>query len=207
MARSQTDHILSRVYMKLGLLTDQQKSQNIYQIIGELAQINLVTPIAGSTTGKITERLVETFLKVYAPDTYFHISSKNDEWVGDFGLFGVPFNTIISVKSYSVKERALTSGSGSALCPTILYCHLLKKNYSDFDRPDRLQSYKIRGFTSVYLPKDTYDCLSKTAKEFKNINQKPFLRKIENFGPDTQSSIITKKISGSTRFVINPLML
>jgi hypothetical protein len=40
-----------------------------------------------------------------------------------------------------------------------------------------------------------------------NINEKPLLRKIEDFGPDIQSAVATKKISGSTRSVINPLML
>ncbi len=202
-----TDTVLEQIYSDLNIRTDKEKSDNIYQILDELSMLKSTKKLNVSVWGKITERLVETFLKLYAKDTYFNIIKRNDEWVGDFGLFGVPFNTIISVKSYSSKERALTSGSGSALCPTILYGHFLKENYKDYDRPERLQSYKIRGFTSVYMPNYTYDCLCTEAKEFKNINQNKFVRKIENFGPDIKSSIEIRQIGGFERLIINPLKL
>ena len=57
------------------------------------------------------------------------------------------------------------------------------------------------------MPNYTYDCLSSEAKTFKNINQNPFVRKIEDFGPDIQSSIETRDIGGSERLIINPLKL
>ncbi len=127
--------------------------------------------------------------------------------MGDFGLLGLPFNTIISVKSYSAKERALTSGSGSALCPTILYGHFLKKNFRDYDRAERLLSYKLRGFTSIYMPKYTFKCLSKEAIDFKNINGNPFIREIEDFGIDISKTIEIQEIGGTKKPVVHPRKL
>ena len=46
------------------------------------------------------------------------------------------------------------------------------------------------------------------AKTFKNINQNQFVHgKIEDFGPDIQSSIETRDIGGSERLIINPIKL
>ena len=135
------------------------------------------------------------------------ITDKANEWVGDFGLLGLPFNTIISVKSYSTKERALTSGSGSALCPTILYGHFLEENFVDFDKVERLLSYKIRGFTSIYMPSYTFDKLPNEAKNFRNINNNYFIRKIENFGPDISKTIVTKIFGTQKRDVVDPRKL
>ena len=184
---AKSDEILESIYGDLGLVTDEDKLNAIYPILDKLSAIKR-HGLGSGVWGTITERLVEVALRKYAKGVYFKVNRRNDEWVGDFGLFGIPFNTIISVKSYSAKERALTSGSGSALCPTILYAHFLEKNYKEFDRSQRLQSYKVRGFTSIYLPKTTFNRLSKEARDFKNINQKPLIRKIEEFGPDIQSA-------------------
>ena len=126
---TKTDQILSKVYERLDLHSDYDKAAKLYEIINELSNIDSEEKIGGKITGTITERIVEILLRVYAKDTYFRITDKANEWVGDFGLLGLPFNTIISVKSYSTKERALTSGSGSALCRTILYGHFLEENF------------------------------------------------------------------------------
>ena len=204
---TKADLILEKVYEKLSLNYDLEKAQNIYAIIDELSNIDANNKITGSTTGTITERIVEILLRIYAKEIYFRITDSENAWVGDFGLLGLPFNTIISVKSYSSKERALTSGSGSALCPTILYGHFLEKNYGDYNRAERLLSYKLRGFTSIYMPNYTYEHLSDEAKNFKNINGKQFVRKIENFGPDIAKTIVTKDFGGQKRKVVNPRKL
>ncbi len=204
---TKADQILKRVYEKLKLSSDLEKSEKIYEIINELSNIDSNEQITGSTTGTITERIVEILLRIYAKEIYFRITDSENAWVGDFGLLGLPFNTIISVKSYSSKERALTSGSGSALCPTILYGHFLEKNYKDYDRAERLLSYKLRGFTSIYMPNYTYERLSDEARNFRNINGKEFVRKIENFGPDISKTVVSKDFGGQKRNVVNPRKL
>ena len=204
---TKTDQILSKVYERLDLHSDYDKAAKLYEIINELSNIDSEEKIGGKITGTITERIVEIILRVYAKDTYFRITDKANEWVGDFGLLGLPFNTIISVKSYSTKERALTSGSGSALCPTILYGHFLEENFVDFDKVERLLSYKIRGFTSIYMPSYTFDKLPNEAKNFRKINNNYFIRKIENFGPDISKTIVTKIFGTQKRDVVDPRKL
>jgi len=202
---SMADTLLDKVYKKLGLTNDKEKLSSIYEIIDELNKIHIIDGINGTTTGKITERLVEVQLRIFAEDTYFNIKVNSDKWVGDFGLIGIPFNTIISVKSYTAKERLITSGSGSALCPTIGYGHF--KDIKGFSSIDRLLSYKIRGFISIYIPKSTYSLLEKKLKDFKNINDKPFIRQIQNFGEDLSNAMEVRVIGKESQKIINPRKL
>ena len=203
--KSVADNILSKVYSSLGLTNDNEIYQSLYDVIGELENVNSKKTIPGNTTGAITERLAEVQLRLFLKDTYFPISRKNDKWVGDFGLLGVPFNTIISVKSYSAKERLLTSGSGSALCPTVGYTHL--KDGGSINNVNRLQSYKVRGFTSIYVPISTYRGLAEDLREFQNINGRPLIRIIENFGPDLADALERRAVGQSKREVVNPSLL
>ena len=199
------DELLSKVYSSLGLTNDKEIYENLYDVIGELENENARRTVAGKTTGTITERLAEVQLRLFLADTYFRISRKNDEWVGDFGLLGVPFNTIISVKSYSARERLITSGSGSALCPTVGYTHL--KDEKSIDNVNRLQSYKVRGFTSIYVPKSTYSGLADELREFQNINDRPLIRVLEDFGPDLAAALEEREVGQSMRKVVNPSLL
>ena len=71
---------------------------------------------------------------------------ENWKWLGDFVLLGYPLNIIISVKSFTAKERLLVSGTGSTLTPTIGFG--LFKNPSEF-KSSRLHSYILRGFLAI----------------------------------------------------------
>ena len=83
----------------------------------------------------------------------------------------------------------------------------IKDSGLDFDKVERLLSYKIRGFTSIYMPSYTFDKLPNEAKNFRNINNNYFIRKIENFGPDISKTIVTKIFGTQKRDVVDPRKL
>jgi hypothetical protein len=204
---SQAEEILLSVFEELNLHTDKEKYDNIYQVIKALEKRNLTQTISAGTTGKITESLVEIALNLSAKDSFSPNTSKFFSWVGDFVLMGIPFNVIVSVKSFSAKERLLVSGSGTALAPTIGYGWF--KNPEEFKNKNRLQAYKVRGFTSIYMPKYTLKELPNEAKQFTNINGNPFLRLIENFPEDISMVMGKNKYfeASDTRRFANPFKL
>ena len=203
MAEAKADKVLKTIYEKLKLRSDKEKNENLYLILKELSVYKKDNLYAG-TWGTITERMVETQLKLFANDTFFKTNKRRDQWAGDFGLVGNPFNMMISVKSYTSKERAINSGSESYYCSTILYGHFLEETYGDYDDPERLLSYKLRGFTSIYMPKMTYKLLSNEAINVKNINGNPLIRKIENLGMDIKNALEKQQIGDTKRLVVNP---
>ena len=203
---SKAETILRSVFEELNLLTDESKYKNLYEVIETLERRNSAETISEGTTGKITESFVEIALKLSAENSFLPVTQRNFKWVGDFALLGIPFNVIVSVKSFSAKERLLVSGSGSALAPTIGYGWFKKPE--EFKNVQRLQAYKVRGFTSIYMPRYTFNALPREAKEFTNLNGNPFLRLIENFPEDISKAMETSKYfkASSTRFA-NPFKL
>ena len=81
-------------------------------------------------------------------------------------MLGTPFNAVISVKSYKVKERLLVSGSGSLLVPTIGWGFMNDPNEFKYER---LKNYLYRGFIAIYMPKETLDKSEKNSKNLLNI--------------------------------------
>lgn len=198
------DKILGEVFCSLGLRTNEEKYDEIYAVISQLERKNAETKISGGTTGAITERLVEIALEISAKASFFRITSRNFKWVGDFALLGIPFNVIVSVKSFSAKERLLVSGLGSALVPTIGYGWF--KDAKEFDNVERLGAYKLRGFSSIYMPSNTYQELHREPRDYQNINGNLLLRKIEDFPSDVGRILETRGGNGPP-LVLNPQKL
>jgi len=192
------DNILYDVYRRLKIEPHQYDLiwKNIELIVDELASINEKDTINVKTTGTITERLCESILKATVPDTYATLP-RHWKWVGDFYIEGIPFNLIISVKSFKAKERLMASGSGNILSPTIgfgLFNDKLEWNY------DRVARYPFRAFLSIYMPAQTIKKLEPEVQSFQNMNGKPFIRNLYNFKDDIVKSLDKKKKIDITKF-------
>ncbi|MHA2219982.1 MAG: hypothetical protein ACXACY_29170 [Candidatus Hodarchaeales archaeon] len=182
------DKILNKTYRTLGLETAsfKEKYKKIDKIVTHLAAINAKKPINVKTTGTISERLCELAIKATS-ENYYDTLPKEWKWLGDFSIFGSPFNIIVSVKSFKAKERLMASGSGGILTPTV--------GWGLFDDPsewgkDRVISYLHRAFIAIYLPKTTLRRIPRSSRNIKNINGKPFLRKLDNFMSDIKKAKI-----------------
>lgn len=189
---TQADTILQAVFTNLGIHnhTDEQKYQNINQIVAALFAINQINTINPKTTGTISERLCELGLRAKVNGIYKPISGEWN-WMADFSILGHPFNLLISVKSFKAKERLLVSGSGNLLSPTV--------GWGLFDDPnewtaDRTKIYLFRSFIAIYLPSALYQQLPQDTIDIKNINGKPFLRPVDNFMDDLENAILNNTI-------------
>jgi hypothetical protein len=168
---------------------------NVYRLRDKLQAENDLSSIAVGTTGTITERLCEAAL-ISINSGYGKLP--NDwKWVGDFYIESIPFNVIVSVKSFKAKERLLSSGSGNYLSPTIGFG--LFNDSREF-RFNRVAKYPFRAFIAIYMPKDTYDQLDTDVQSLKNINNRPFIRKIEDFPEDLSSARDKKHKLDITKF-------
>jgi len=184
---TRADELLTQVYEELNILqaSDIEKYSKINEIVSKLQIINNQESINAKTTGTISERLCELGLKTAVPEIYKKI---NDDWnwMADFSVLGHPFNLLISVKSFTAKERLIVSGSGNILSPTVgwgLFTDINEWTYS------RVCYYLYRAFIAIYMPSNLYNQLSTDAQAVKNINGKPFLRINESFVTDLANSI------------------
>ena len=116
-------------------------------------------------------------------------------------MLGTPFNAVISVKSYKVKERLLVSGSGSLLVPTIGWGFMNDPNEFKYER---LKNYLYRGFIAIYMPKETLDKSEKNSKNLLNTHKKKFLRPIEDLIKDIKNCSLKKKMGVKSLTVIDP---
>lgn len=205
MPASVADEILAEVFRDLGLTTDEERYAGIYEVIDALRILNAAKTISSGTTGTISERLAEMGLRLSAEGSFVRTTAKAWSWAGDFALFGVPFNTLISVKSFKAKERLLVSGSGSQLAPTIGWG--LFDDAKEFHHVDRLRAYKLRGFTSIYMPRLLHGVLPAECQNFKNINEKPFLRLIEHFPRDIDDVLEHHPDTGAAHRIVNAFKL
>jgi hypothetical protein len=155
---------------------------------GTLFLSNISEKLASGTYGTIIERFVMCGLDASQIQTHDYYSFGKDEaWVGDAYIRGYPFGLVISAKSMKAKERLLVSGLGNLLIPTI--------GYGWFDDPNewsvrRLQSYKLRGFSAIYMPPENLQNIPQLSREFLNINSKLFLRNVLDMPSDLDNAII-----------------
>jgi hypothetical protein len=176
------DQILSEVYENLELndADDMIKYNSIGQIVQRLSQRNQQNKIHEKTTGTISERLCELALRSKVDGIYRRVTNEWN-WMADFSILGHPFNLLISVKSFKAKERLLVSGSGNILSPTV--------GWGLFDDPSewtesRTRLYLFRAFIAIYMPTQLYDQIAEASKAVRNINGKPFLRRVDDFMND-----------------------
>ena len=200
---TKADEILNKVLTKLQIIDKKpgEKFNNIYRLFPELDKLNKEGTFAVSTTGTITERVCGWALEEAIPDGHFRLTANDDKWLGDYCLLGTPFNAVISVKSYKVKERLLVSGSGSLLVPTIGWGFMNDPNEFKYAR---LKNYLYRGFIAIYMPKETLHKTEKNSKDLVNTHKNKFLRPIEDLVKDIRNSSLKKKLGDKTLTVIDP---
>ena len=180
---TQADNFLAKAISSIGLSTTTP-IETLYDkqcdIRSALAIMNGQQKIALSTTGAITERICEWGLKIAIPHGYSRLG-RNEKWMGDFSVLGYPLNAVISVKSFKAKERLMASGLGSTLVPTIGFGWF--NDPSEFSAA-RCQSYRDKAFVAIYMPRETLDDLTRTAKCFLNANQRLLLRDVQEMPRD-----------------------
>jgi len=189
---TQTDKILMDVYETLGLSDCSviKKYDHLTSIVTELERRNVNSPINPKTTGTISERLCELGLKAILKSNYSRMP-QHWRWLADFSIFGSPFNILVSVKSFTAKERLISSGSGSLLTPTIGWT--LLKSGSEFSE-DRTKAYVFAGFIAIYLPRLTLEDVSKKSKQVCNLNGTPLLRDVTTFHHDLRTALIRDRL-------------
>ena len=187
----QADILIDNVLLKLNLSRKDPANcyNNLSLINDELDKINTQKTIDTKTTGTINERLVKFALDGFVKDSWYPLTFKKFQWLGDFGVFGYPVNAIISVKSFTAKERLLASGTGSFLAPTIGWGRFNDEKEFSYKR---MRNYEYRGFLAIYMPEQTIQKLTDEAKNVLNFNKKPLIRDIKNFGADLSQARITK---------------
>lgn len=194
---AKADEFLTEVYEDLNIenASAPVKYSKINEIVNKLREINDQDTINAKTTGTISERLCELGLKAAVPNIYKKITD-DWNWMADFSVLGHPFNLLISVKSFTAKERLIVSGSGNVLSPTVGW-----GLFSDIDEwaYSRVRYYLYRAFMAIYMPAVLYNQLSDEAKAVKNINGKPLLRINESFVSDLTDSI-EKGVLDITKF-------
>lgn len=189
---SKADHILNDTYGTLGLdgASDKDKYSSIDSIVSHLAAINESNRISIPTTGTVSERLCELAIRATS-ENYYKKLPKNWKWLGDFSIMGSPFNLIVSVKSFKAKERLLASGSGNILTPVVGWG--LFNDQAEW-HSERAISYLFRAFLAIYMPNNLLSRIPKDSRKIKNINGKPFLRKLDVFMNDLKSAKIDNYI-------------
>ncbi len=191
---SKADKILNGVLKDLSISrTDSKKCyENLTYINQKLDAINSTEKLNVKTTGTINERLVQFALDGYSCNSWYPLTYKKFQWLGDFGIFGYPVNAIVSVKSFTAKERLLASGTGSLLAPTIGWGRFTdEKEFS----PERMVAYGYRSFLCIYMPNSTIIKISNETKKLLNFNNKPLIRDIKDFGTDLKNAKITRSSS------------
>ena len=198
------DQYISEALSTLGIPKGDHKTywDRFDEIRQELDKINdREGGFAGQTTGTITERHCDQALKNCAPDSYYRLTGKDVKWLGDYVILGYPLNVVVSVKSYSAKERALVSGSGSTLTPTILFA--LFKDIKEFKREERIHNYILRGFIAIYIPPETYKKIPVKVREMVNINGNPLLREIASITQDIEEAMKKIQVGKNKRNMVD----
>lgn len=185
---TKADQYIATALGKLGLAAAAAPAKYgaVDSIVAEINHRNSITKIPPQTTGTISERIAHWALEIAVPQSFYKLNDKNLKWLGDFVILGYPLNTIVSVKSFTAKERLLVSGTGSPLVPTI--------GFGLFTDPDefhldRLLSFLYRGFFRIYMPSTTYAALGADAKEVTNVNRRPLVRELSQFPLDLQAAL------------------
>lgn len=193
MAATRADKLFGEACSRLGLQDagPDVLYRNIEHLVAELEKFNRRETIPPATTGAISERLCRQGLES-VDELRFRRAASDWKWVADFMVFGEPYDVAVSVKSFTAKERFLVSGTGSLLAPTLGWG--LFKDPSEWGE-SRVRSILYRGFFAVYMPAGTLEAVIRNnpaVQEFRNINQKPFLRDLTRFPEDLQGALDRK---------------
>jgi hypothetical protein len=177
------DRLLTRAFGELGLkdASDAEKYARIDDIVARLERYNAHRRINPKTTGTLSERLCELALRGYLAEGAWETLPQSWKWLADFSVRGRPLNLLISVKSFTAKERLLMSGSGGSLSPTIGFG--LFTDPSEWG-PDRLTAYLLRGFTAIYVPARLLEKLPRASRRKRNLHGRPLLRAHVRLGRD-----------------------
>lgn len=198
---SKADEYLKRAFDNLSINPERLQPDEIFarqdDIRIELDKINNDVKakdknnkgIQSSTTGAITEKICEYGLKAVLPNGYSRLG-QSEKWIGDFNLIAYPIGAVISVKSFTAKERLLASGLGIILVPTIAFTWM--KEPDEF-KPKRCNAYRDRGFLAIYMPQNTLKSLRKESRHVKNSNGKPLLRSTDDMIQDFKNAIKLQK--------------
>lgn len=137
-----------------------------------------------ATTGWITERICQYGLQSVIPDSYSRLG-RDEKWIADFNVIGYPVGAVISVKSFTAKERLLASALGMILVPTIGFGWF--KNADEF-KAIRCVSYRDRGFLAIYMPEETLAAVDVEARSARNINGTLLLRGVLDMPGDFRAA-------------------
>ncbi|MHA1613597.1 MAG: hypothetical protein ACTSYJ_02060 [Candidatus Thorarchaeota archaeon] len=106
-------------------------------------------------------------------------------FLGDFLIPAAPSNLLISVKTEKARERLLASGFG---LPVVGFGFFSEPN--EFWSKERMLSYRMTGFTAIYMPENTYrgiiEHLEENGIKDQNCNQfqRELYRPLTKFGDD-----------------------
>ncbi|MDA7827992.1 hypothetical protein N9A67_07185 [Rhodobacteraceae bacterium] len=150
-----------------------------------------------SSLGTISETLLNTVFESLVDDTnFFKVNSSQVQSYGDFVLMCLPNNLWISVKSNFARERLLASGYSNDILGVGFF-----ESFDEFTSQVRVRNFQRAGFLAMYCPDVpvTEDQISNNTSTFqqvedfhrqrgseipKNINGKPFIRKLSELYND-----------------------
>lgn len=196
-----TDEIINNALSTLDLSDEAPNVlyDNLPNIMKEVDKQNAEKKFEPSTTGAITERYVGWALEASIPESFYKLGGAH-QWLGDYVLLAKPMPITLSVKSYTARERAHTSGTGNYIAPTILYG--LFKDENEF-KLARMGVYQARGFLAIYMPLGTIEKLPADSREVKNLYGRPLIRDFLKIQDDVKGSLEKLKLGKRKIDVIN----
>ncbi len=150
-----------------------------------------------SVLGTISETLLKNIFADKIDDSnFFQTNNHNIQSYGDFVVMCLPNNLWISVKSNFARERLLASGYNNDIVGAGFF-----EDYTEFTSLVRIRNFQRAGFLAMYCPDiavkpeqlqnntSTYDEIiahynNENISEPKNINGKPFIRKLSTLYDD-----------------------
>lgn len=167
-----------------------------------------------STLGTISETLLSRVFESLVDDVnFFKVNASNVQSYGDFVLMCLPNNLWISVKSNYARERLLASGYSNDILGVGFF-----ESFDEFTGQVRVRNFQRAGFLAMYCPDvavseeqlllgtSTYQQIvdfhdSNGSEMPKNINGKPFIRKLSSLHDDLYKLLSVKDIK--KRFTVS----
>ncbi len=160
-----------------------------------------------STLGTISEALLKRAFGVMADKTnFFKVGKSEVQTYGDFVLMCLPNNLWISVKSNFARERLLASGFTTDIIGAGFF-----ESADEFTGQVRVRNFQRAGFLAMYCPDiavseeqmndgtSTFELIEahhrKNGTDMpKNINGRPFIRRLSNLNSDLAELLDEKDI-------------
>ena len=198
---TEADKIINKVLSTLDLGEESPNVlyENLPRIMDEVDKANTKYKLNPKTTGTISERYAGWALEASIPESFYKLTGDSG-WLGDYVLLGIPMPITLSVKSYTAKERAHTSGTGNYVAPSILFG--LFKDEKEFN-PSRLNVFRARGFLAIYMPPDTMGKLPDDSIETPNLYGRPLIRNFLKFPDNIKESLENLKLGSRNIGAIN----